>query len=130
MPHTARNLRLSPFQGEVLRILEEAGEENIPTILNTLRATFPREKQQDLLAHAETAIQGLWRLRLVVFSRDYGKANLHSVPLDEAESSSALLLGDEVEYEGSTHKWTWRSNLDSYPLNLVLTDAGRAALIS
>jgi trehalose-6-phosphate synthase len=111
-------------------MLEEAGEENIPTILNTLQATFPNETYQNLLAQAEAAIQGLWHLRLVSFSRDYGRANLHNVPLDESESRSALLIEDEVEYETGTSKWRWHSNSESYPIGLVLTGAGKTALTS
>ena len=130
MRRTSRNLKLSPMQREVLWMLEEAGEENVPALLNTLQALFPDKPYQSLLAEVQAAIRGLWQLQLVAFSRDHGKPNLHYVLLDEAESRHALLLIEEVEYETTSGGWTRRPGAGAYPLGLVLTDSGRTALTS
>jgi hypothetical protein len=54
----------------VLRLLEEAGSEEIPVVLNTLQAQFPAYRSEELLHIAEEAIDGLHKLDLVAFSRD------------------------------------------------------------
>jgi hypothetical protein len=127
MKHSSRNLRLSPVQREILRMLEEAGEENLPTVLNTLWAVFPDRSHQALFEDAEAAIQGLRQLGLVAFSRDLGKPNLHSVLLDD-KSSGALVLARVVEYDVQRGYWTDYAGEEPAAIGLVLTDAGRTAL--
>jgi hypothetical protein len=53
----SRKLRLSPVQGAVLRLLEEAGSEEIPVVLNTLQAQFPAYQPEELLSVAEEAVR-------------------------------------------------------------------------
>jgi hypothetical protein len=46
----ARKLRLTPFQGRLLWLLEEAGKETMPTIIATLKPTDQAEFDRDLAA--------------------------------------------------------------------------------
>ena len=58
-----KKLKLSPIQNQILRILEEAGEESLKTLLLTLHQDGFQDE-----AEAVTALNGLERIGLLVNS--------------------------------------------------------------
>ena len=63
-----RKLSLTRVQGEVLWVLEEAGEENMPALVNTLRVIFPALSDEELRAEVDGAVGALSRRGLVYVS--------------------------------------------------------------
>jgi hypothetical protein len=113
----------------VLRLLEEAGSEEIPVVLNTLQAQFPAYQPEELLSVAEEAIGGLRKLGLVAFSRDYGVAGLHYVQIPDQDLKGGRLIRHFSVYDEDRGAWTW-GNLsgNSEPISLILTAQGTRAL--
>jgi hypothetical protein len=113
----------------VLRLLEEAGSEEIPVVLNTLQAQFPAYQPEELLSVAEEAIGGLRKLGLVAFSRDYGVAGLHYVQLPDDQPKGSTSLQQLSTYDEARKAWKWADLPgDSEPISLILTEQGTRAL--
>jgi hypothetical protein len=130
MPATrSRKLRLSPVQGALLRLLEGAGSEEIPVVLNTLQAQFPAYRSEELLHIAEEAIDGLHKVGLVACSRDYGVAGLHYVQIPDQDLKGGRLIRHFSVYDEDRGAWNW-GNLsgNSEPISLILTDQRTQAL--
>jgi hypothetical protein len=79
-----RKLSLSPVQREVLWTLEEAGEETVPTIINTLRLKFSKFLHKELLERVEEAIESLSQHGFVYLSPATGVMQTASVVLTAA----------------------------------------------
>jgi hypothetical protein len=79
-----RKLSLSPIQREVLGMLEEAGEENMPTIINTLGLKFSDLSHEELRRKVGDAVEGLSRYGFVYLSPVADVTHMASVVLTAA----------------------------------------------
>jgi hypothetical protein len=79
-----RKLSLTPIQREVLWTLEEAGEENLPTIMNTLRVKLPGVAGDDLSGIIRGAVEDLARRGFISVSAAADASGAESVILTEA----------------------------------------------
>lgn len=75
-----RKLKLNPQQRDLLVMLEEAGAEDLPTIVATM-------EPNDIQAF-EDNVRGLLRLGLIGFYRDLDRQNLHYLALSQSESNN------------------------------------------
>ena len=66
---TRKKVSLSPRQCEIVWLLEEAGEENLATLLNTLGNSHPDESREEIYASILAATQGLVRMGYVNVSQ-------------------------------------------------------------
>jgi hypothetical protein len=106
-----RRITLTPEQNEILRLLEEAGEETLGTILNTLRVE-PCSSGTLSLATGQ-AFRGLVELGLI---ECHGCAD--GLPLDAAA------------FDAATAMWRTKLMASGKPLNIILTAAGERALVT
>ena len=105
-----RKIKLSPEQNEILRLLEEAGEETLGTLLNTLRV---RPDPQAGVPHEfQAAIAGLFRLGFVAWCPDPGSGPLEAMRFDTSSGHWASPIA------GTSHE----------PVSLVLTSEGEKSL--
>jgi hypothetical protein len=104
-----RRNSLTPTQNQVLRLLEEAGEETLGTLLNALKA--PPSLEGSLTPSIAAVFDGL---------RDLG--------FIEWDGSALCLREDAASYHFAES--SWRSGLlpSGKPMEIVLTAAGRRAL--
>jgi hypothetical protein len=79
-----RKLSLTPIQREVLWTLEEAGEENMPTIINTLRVKLSGAAGNDLSDDIRGAVEDLARRGFISISAEADASGAESVILTEA----------------------------------------------
>jgi hypothetical protein len=77
-------LSLTPVQREVLWALEEAGEENTPTLVNTLRSKFSNLSDEELHREINEAVEGLSRYGFVYMSPGVDGSAGASVTLTDA----------------------------------------------
>jgi hypothetical protein len=125
-PGSGRKQRLSPLQREVLWILEEAGAENLLTVLWTLRAHFPALEVTPLLGEAVDGLRRLWLAGLIEVSTYHAGPSPVWVPLgpDSAEQVWALLFA----LPGDSERWVWPGGIPLPCPEVVLTEAGRRSL--
>jgi hypothetical protein len=112
----------TPTEREVLDLLAEAGEENLPTLLNTLRRRRPAEPPPQQLERVLAAVVALEERSCVVFSwyRDGWQ------DLTPAERACLSPLAACVTWNATDGDWDWNSahGGDEWPI-LTITDAGR-----
>lgn len=124
-------VRLSPIQGQILLILEEAGEEYITTVLNTLKIEFPEVAPGDFIREAEQAIQGLIRASFVSFWRETGKTSPSSTPLSPGEVQQIFPLDGLMRWDEQSAFWVWdESRAGSHRVSVVLTESGQRTVRS
>lgn len=105
-----RKLRLTPYQGDLLLTLEEAGAEYIQYIVNL--------HQTDAIEELEEEVMPLLRIGLVKLFRNWGQPGFHYMPLSREEVEA---LPPFVEmFSKGTDSWGFHG--------IMLTDAGYTAL--
>src|SRR5262249_7569137 len=117
-----RKLRLTPLQGQLLRILEEAGEEEITCAANTLHLQFPMSSVE-LLLQAFTEIQRLLEMGFVsaAHEREGVRENLEGV-------ASVLKF---LRFDPERNLWIWDVRQGgNHPVRLILEQRGEQALRS
>ena len=102
----SRKRRLSPHQGDVLRALEEAGEDTLSAILNTLGLS--PDDHGGVPASFARDLDGLLRMGFVSWSRN--------------EANPLALLEFEAGH------WRLPPSESGERLSLLLTEAGERAL--
>lgn len=100
MPHQHPKLRLSSLEGQILWELEEAGEENIVSLVNTLRRRFAGVSDMEFLEMMGRAVQTLLRLNLISFSPMVAEGLSRFLPLKE------VLHWYEDEVWGGGWRWS------------------------
>ncbi len=120
-----RKLRLSPFQRELLWMLEEVGAESVPIIFAGLRLV-PLPAGEDLPGVFVHDTRLLWIAGLVEVCRDYHAPGLPCVRLSDDEHKTFFAT---FHWDAGSHSGGWGD--DSVSLNdisVALTAAGREAL--
>ena len=111
-----------PLENEIMRILLEAGEENLPTVMNTLREGHTDAPPETLLAEAEASLQALERqgyIELCWYREGW-------VPLTTEERRKILPLVQSLVWNSATGHWQWNeAELGRERPLAVLTDAGQ-----
>lgn len=98
---------LSPMQRDVLWILEEAGEENLPTVLNTLRSNSAGVPDEVLIPALSDALRGLWRSGLITFCRYHGGSDAGWKDISPGEIQRVLAVSDVVRWNEDGGYWQW-----------------------
>ena len=111
----------SPLEIEILHILLEAGEENLPTVLNTVLVQHLAEPREALLARVEKALESLER-------QSYTELNWYKdgwVPLTAEQRRKVLPLANSVEWNTDAKRWHWKEEeLGPERPIVTLTDKG------
>lgn len=76
-----RKIKLSVAEERILRLLEEAGTEDLGCVFNSL--LLFEESSLDSVQRIETAIEHLLRLRLITLYKDYQEPRRVYVELSE-----------------------------------------------
>jgi hypothetical protein len=106
---------------KILRMLLEAGEENLPTILNTLLVQHPSEPPDTLLARVWERLKSMEKKSYIEFAwyRDGW------VPLTPEERGLLLPPANSLVWDSATSRWCWREGrLGPEPPIVILTDDG------
>ncbi len=109
-----------PLQLEILHMLLEAGEENLPTILNTLLVRRPDTAPEVLLADVSDALEAIERQSYAELAR-YEDG---WVTLTPEERQLVLPLAKSVEWHPAAGRWRWAGAPPACPV-VVLTDKGK-----
>ena len=111
-----------PLQVEILRILLEAGEENLPTILNTLLVQHPATAPEMLLADVADALERIERQSYAQLAR-YDDSWIALTP---EERQLLPPLTKSVVWHPATGRWRWNSDVAGRERpTVVLTEEGR-----
>ena len=115
----------TPTQREVLEQLAEAGDENLPTLLNTILLQHPAASPPELLEQVAAAVESLERREYAVFSWYRGGWQR----LTPAERAALSPLAGCVVWDATDGDWDWDSARlgDEWPV-LTITGAGRRRL--
>lgn len=118
-----RRLRLTPLQRDILWILEEAGEEHVTTLLNTLARTLTSHQRRHVLDATYAALDALFRAGLVESEYERQISDLNTSPGSFPDFRSLVVWDENSRY------WKWNERLcGRQRLMCVLTDDGRAVL--
>jgi len=116
--------QLTRLQRLVIAALEEAGEENVACLINTLRKqqSGSPEEVETMIA----AIAGLIRVDLVRIAVFRDPVALHLVDLSKEESLAAISgVGRLLEWSNRERIWSWRNQQTLF--EVVTTKAGKGA---
>lgn len=119
-------LRLTPLQREILWILEEAGEEHITTLLNTLRSQVSPDQRPSLPDATYEALQALFLTGLVSFEPRIAGCEVNRVSKrpDGIPDFRTLIAWDEP-----AGYWKWNEDVaGKRRLAFILTDEGSQSL--
>ena len=112
---------LSDLQVHILELLEEAGAEEFPCILNTLHTLMSNATGLEYLLTLEQAIRALMKRSFVLICNRDG-------PLMDDLSAVFPLSSSFSRMPGGGNWWWTRPDEESKQLELVLTDDGRRTL--
>jgi len=109
----------------ILAVLEEAGEEHLSALVNTLEKRLLGNPPNRMQA-VSTALTHLITRGLVRVARFRDKIHRRLVPLSLPDSISIVAnLGSFLEWSHTDHIWRWKGG---EPIaDVVLTDSGMAA---
>lgn len=113
----------SPLERDVLAALEEAGEENVAALLNTVGA-----KAHSVIdvEKVKTALMCLLDQGLLEIALRRDESSRRWLPLRRIESAVLIgQLGVLLFWSASEGIWKWESS--SPRMNIILTEAGLAA---
>ena len=96
-----RKLHLSPTEREILWVLSEAGEENLPALLNTIYLKFPALSRQEMLMAGERGLRNLHGKGFIEFCIETQNHGRVLVPLSADETKKALSV---LKYWSGTTK--------------------------
>jgi hypothetical protein len=106
---------------EILHMLLEAGEENLPTIFNTLLVQHPSEPPDTLLVNVWERLKSLENKGYIEFVRHRNGW----VPLTPEERELVLPPANSLVWDSAVGRWRWREEqLGLEPLTVILTDDG------
>lgn len=101
-------MELTALQWYILRLLSEAGEENIPTMVNTLQAEAVIADKAKLLSEVNSALEGLLKLRLI----SYAYYQEEPVPdwriLSDNEVQKFSPISNCLGWNEADGFWSWR----------------------
>lgn len=122
-------MKLSAIQIHILKILSEADEENIPTIVNTIYTESPRMDKERLLLQINSALEELHGMGLIAYSRYVNKGEPRWVTIPEDEISSVLPLQNCLEWNDETSLWRWKAEqFGKERVVVTLEEKGRKAI--
>jgi len=109
------------LEKEILAILLEAGEENLPALVNTVGVQRHSPPKDSIVAEVGDALDDLLRKSLIELTwYDDGW-----VPLTDEEQRAVLPVSRSVGWDAAANVWTWneQSAAGRRPV-VVLTPAG------
>ena len=114
---------LTNLQRRILAVLEEAGEENVSALTNTV--STPHGMTEEIIAMAD-AIAGLVGAECVRIATHRDDPHRRWIPLSSEDTSELLRdLKSHFEWSDSQGYWKWRT--DFATAVVLLTDSGKMA---
>jgi hypothetical protein len=125
-----KKISLSTLERDIMWILEEAGEETLCTVLNTLWPKLSAKLSADeCLKEFKDAVRALKGRGLIFLGEDKGASGAAILPLPVALQDEVL---SSIENDGildsTTGLWSLSGSSSERSIRLVLTDDGRDAL--
>jgi hypothetical protein len=120
-----RTVELSQIQRQILILLEEAGEENLAALTNSVGNAHDGSPQE--LEVVAAALTGLFAQGLVEASTSRDATSRHWIP--EPKERARLLFADLrplLRWSASEKSWKWEA-ADVPRVQALLTDTGSAA---
>lgn len=111
---------LSNLQRLILATLEEAGEDHLSALTNTVISVCGR---RDEILAMQDALLGLQRVNFINLARSRDEATLELLPMDES-STQAMLQHLEAYLAWSDSKNIWTLVEGHSDLEVLLTEAG------
>jgi hypothetical protein len=87
------------MQAKTLLILEEAGAEEVCTLLNTLLSDFTQKTPDAFLELAAASMKSLWSAGYIYMTRDLEKPGLRYVSLSAEETLAEFNFKDRVVWD-------------------------------
>jgi len=113
---------LTDLQRHILANLEEAGEDDISALTNTVKKRSGSPEEIDEMG---LALVGLIHCGFVGISRDRDAASRRWSPLAKDVAIGLIVeLRSFFSWSEASHLWTWRK--DSPRVQVILTDSGLA----
>lgn len=110
------------LETEILRVLLEAGEENLPTVLNTVLVQHHAEPPEILLPRVEEALDSLEKK---AFTELTWYKDGCWVPLTAEERTKVLPVANSVFWNAATKRWNWNeTKLGPERPIVILTEKG------
>ena len=125
---TTRKLHLSPTEREILWVLSEAEEENLPALLNTIQKTFSALSRQEMLMAAEKGLRNLYAKGFVDLCIETQGPGRLLTPLSAKEAKKALALGKVLVWNSETMMWDWDAQQNAEWVVVTLIENGKEAL--
>ena len=114
---------LTELQRRILAVLEEAGEDDVSALTNSVTK---RRGSADEIDAMSMALVGLINCNLIDIARSKDNVSLHWIPLPK-EASLALLTDLKPFFQWSVQDQLWKWRQDASRAEVVLTDAGLIA---
>jgi hypothetical protein len=111
------------LQRLILATLEEAGEERLSALTNTVVSGHGRRAEVDAMSNA---LEGLQRAGLIDVARSKNATTLELIPMDESDALLVLQnLGAYLAWSDSKNIWTLTK--DNSDIEILLTESGANA---
>jgi hypothetical protein len=124
-----RKLHISPTEREILSVLSEAGEENLPALLNTIYMKFPALSRQEMLMAGEKGLRNLHSKGFIEFCVETQNRGRVLTPLSAHETKKALSLAKVLVWNDKNKMWDWDVEKNGEWVVVTLTDKGQEALL-
>ncbi len=106
--------RIKTFATQVIAILREAGEENLPAIVNSLVALNPDEQPSAIVEIADTMLQALLRAKLVTIASRF--------PITSVELAAIFPIEKNLLWDAKAGRWRWNETVAPDRPLIVLRD--------
>ena len=123
VPSRAHLIQLTKLQRLILASLEEAGEDHLSALTNTVISG--RGRQAEVIAMRD-ALEELQRAGFINFARSTDKTTLELIPMD-THSALALLQQLESYLAGLDSKNIWALVPEHSNIDILLTESGKEA---
>ncbi|BAZ11857.1 hypothetical protein NIES4071_36830 [Calothrix sp. NIES-4071] len=101
-------MQLAPLQIHILRLLSEAGEENIPTIVNTILVESTAGSLENLLDQVNEALQELYWRKLIVYAYYSNDVQYRWKILTSKEIQPFLPINNCLSWNQENRSWQWK----------------------
>ncbi len=120
-----KKIRISRLQNQLMWLLEEAGEETVGAIFNTIQANSPDTPPAAVAGEIDTAVKGLQRIEYVQIARATPGSGGRLIPYFKGEPEFEYDLSSWVQYDCDKHMWVANQNPETkVVVHLVLGENG------
>ena len=123
-----RKLQISSTEREILWVLSEAEEENLPALLNTIYKKFLAISRQEMLMAAEKGLRNLHGKGFVELCIETKAPGRLLTSLSAGETKKTLNLAKVLVWNSERKMWDWNAEQNGEWVIVTLTDEGKRAL--